>query len=143
MEFTKSAYKLSLRTDTTCIYFLFFFAQDDLENFGDVGSLEDNVESFLSHDGGGDGNIYGTLKQSLTEHKTEASKGGIEYLDMSLFAASCSFYCYELHFVISALFVGFSFGEVGCIRTRNKVTCCHFSSDGKLLASAGHDKKVM
>ncbi|KAI8011739.1 hypothetical protein LOK49_LG06G01117 [Camellia lanceoleosa] len=36
---------------------------------------------------------------------------------------------------------GFSFGEVGCIRTRNKVTCCHFSSDGKLLASAGHDKK--
>lgn len=37
---------------------------------------------------------------------------------------------------------GFSFGEVGCIRTRNKVTCCHFSSDGKLLASAGHDKKV-
>ncbi|KAF5949852.1 hypothetical protein HYC85_011845 [Camellia sinensis] len=38
---------------------------------------------------------------------------------------------------------GFSFGEVGCIRTRNKVTCCHFSSDGKLLASAGHDKKVV
>lgn len=37
---------------------------------------------------------------------------------------------------------GFSFGEVGCIRTRNKVTCCHFSSDGKLLASAGHDKKA-
>lgn len=22
------------------------------------------------------------------------------------------------------------------------MTCCHFSSDGKLLASAGHDKKV-
>ncbi|KAK6141671.1 hypothetical protein DH2020_024592 [Rehmannia glutinosa] len=82
---------------------------DDLENFGDVGSLEDNVDSFLSHDGG-DGNLYGSLKQTLTEHKTETSKG-------------------------------FSFGEVGCIRTRNKVTCCHFSSDGKLLASAGHDKK--
>ncbi|KAL0435490.1 UNVERIFIED_CONTAM: Transcriptional corepressor LEUNIG [Sesamum radiatum] len=84
---------------------------DDLENFGDVGSLEDNVESFLSHDGG-DGNLYGSLKQTLTEHKTETSKG-------------------------------FSFGEVGCIRTRNKVTCCHFSSDGKLLASAGHDKKAV
>ncbi|KAL3531120.1 hypothetical protein ACH5RR_010442 [Cinchona calisaya] len=84
---------------------------DDLENFGDVGSLEDNVESFLSHDGG-DGNIYGTLKQTLTEHKTESSKS-------------------------------FSFGEVGCIRTRNKVLCCHFSSDGKLLASAGHDKKAV
>ncbi|XP_042053535.1 transcriptional corepressor LEUNIG_HOMOLOG-like [Salvia splendens] len=84
---------------------------DDLENFGDVGSLEDNVESFLSHDGG-DGNMYGSLKQNLTGHKTETSKG-------------------------------FSFGEVGCIRTRNKVTCCHFSSDGKLLASAGHDKKAV
>ncbi|KAK4408217.1 Transcriptional corepressor LEUNIG [Sesamum angolense] len=57
-------------------------------------------------------NIYGSLKQTLTEHKTETSKG-------------------------------FSFGEVGCIRTRNKVTCCHFSSDGKLLASAGHDKKAV
>ncbi|CDP03866.1 unnamed protein product [Coffea canephora] len=84
---------------------------DDLENFGDVGPLEDNVESFLSHDGG-DANIYGTLKQTLTEHKTESSKS-------------------------------FSFGEVGCIRTRNKVLCCHFSSDGKLLASAGHDKKAV
>ncbi|XP_051118652.1 transcriptional corepressor LEUNIG_HOMOLOG [Andrographis paniculata] len=84
---------------------------DDLENFGDVASLEDNVESFLSHDGG-DGNLYGSLKQTLTEHKAETSKG-------------------------------VSFGELGCIRTRNKVTCCHFSSDGKLLASAGHDKKVV
>lgn len=45
--------------------------------------------------------------------------------------------------MIFALFIGFSFGEVGCIRTRNKVTCCHFSSDGKLLASAGHDQKVL
>lgn len=24
----------------------------------------------------------------------------------------------------------------------SKVACCHFSSDGKLLASGGHDKKV-
>ncbi|KAK2984343.1 hypothetical protein RJ640_026967 [Escallonia rubra] len=85
---------------------------DDMEHFGDVGSLDDNVESFLSHDGGDGRDLYGTLKQTLTEHKTESSKG-------------------------------FSFGEVGCIRTRNKVTCCHFSSDGKLLASAGHDKKAV
>ncbi|CAA0833678.1 dual specificity kinase 1 [Striga hermonthica] len=84
---------------------------DDLETFGDVGSLDDNVDSFLSHDGG-DGNLYGSLKQTLTEYKPKTSKG-------------------------------FSFGEVGCIRTRNKVTCCHFSSDGKLLASAGHDKKAV
>ncbi|KAM7496211.1 hypothetical protein LguiA_020625 [Lonicera macranthoides] len=82
---------------------------DDMEHFGDVGPLDDNVQSFLSNDGG---DLYGTIKQTLTEHKTESSKG-------------------------------FSFGEVGCIRTRNKVTCCHFSSDGKLLASAGHDKKAV
>ncbi|KAL8215073.1 hypothetical protein R6Q57_004522 [Mikania cordata] len=81
---------------------------DDIEPFGDVGTLDDNVESFLQHDAGD----YSTLKQTVTEHKSGSSKG-------------------------------FSFGEVGCIRTRNKVTCCHFSSDGKLLASAGHDKKAV
>ncbi|KAI3667938.1 hypothetical protein L6452_43009 [Arctium lappa] len=81
---------------------------DDIEHFGDVGTLDDNVESFLQHDAGD----YGTLKQTPTEPKTGSSKG-------------------------------FSFGEVGCIRTINKVTCCHFSSDGKLLASAGHDKKAV
>ncbi|XP_028126917.1 transcriptional corepressor LEUNIG_HOMOLOG-like [Camellia sinensis] len=86
--------------------------QEDIEHFGDVGSLDDNMDSFLSHDGGEGRDLYGTLKPGLTKHKTESSKG-------------------------------FSFGEVGCIRTRNKVTCCHFSSDGKLLASAGHDKKVV
>ncbi|CAN8285279.1 unnamed protein product [Cochlearia groenlandica] len=37
---------------------------------------------------------------------------------------------------------GFSFSEVGSIRNASKVTCCNFSSDGKLLASAGHDKKI-
>lgn len=38
---------------------------------------------------------------------------------------------------------GFSFNEVSSIRKSNsKVVSCHFSSDGKLLASAGHDKKV-
>ncbi|CAL5436169.1 unnamed protein product [Camellia sinensis] len=86
--------------------------QEDIEHFGDVGSLDDNMDSFLSHDGGEGRDLSGTLKPGLTERKTESSKG-------------------------------FSFGEVGCVRTRNKVTCCHFSSDGKLLASAGHDKKVV
>ncbi|CAL1354451.1 unnamed protein product [Linum trigynum] len=39
---------------------------------------------------------------------------------------------------------GFSFNEVGSIRESNsKVVCCHFSTDGKWLASAGHDKKVV
>ncbi|KAG8640325.1 transcriptional corepressor LEUNIG_HOMOLOG isoform X2 [Manihot esculenta] len=86
---------------------------EDMDCFGDIASLDDNVEQFLPHDGGDGSNLYGTLKQSSTEHQKESTKG-------------------------------FTFGEVGCIRTRNsKVTCCHFSSDGKLLASAGHDKKVV
>lgn len=49
-----------------------------MENFGDVGSLEDNVESFLSQDG--DGNMYGSLKQTLSDHKPETSKGGLQSL---------------------------------------------------------------
>ncbi|KAL6953547.1 hypothetical protein U1Q18_045646 [Sarracenia purpurea var. burkii] len=86
---------------------------EDIEHFGDVGSLDDNIDSFLAHDGGDGRDMYGTsLKQGLSEHKTESSKG-------------------------------FSFGEVERIRTGNKVTCCHFSSDGKLLASAGHNKKAV
>lgn len=51
------------------VHIFTFFLQDDLDNFGDV-------ESFLSNDGC-DGNIYGSLKQTLTEHKTETSKGGL------------------------------------------------------------------
>ncbi|KAE8695565.1 Transcriptional corepressor LEUNIG [Hibiscus syriacus] len=86
---------------------------EDMENFGDVGSLDDNVESFLSPDDGDGGNLFGTLKRNPSEHTTETSKN-------------------------------FGFNEVGSIRKSNsKVTCCHFSSDGKLLASAGHDKKVV
>lgn len=62
----------------------------------------------------GDGrDVFGTLKTSPTDHNTESSKG-------------------------------FSFIEVGCIRTStSKVVCCHFSSDGKLLASAGHERKAV
>jgi WD40 repeat protein len=40
-------------------------------------------------------------------------------------------------------FLGFTFTEVNSVRaSQSKVVCCHFSSDGKLLASGGHDKKV-
>ncbi|XP_061349712.1 transcriptional corepressor LEUNIG_HOMOLOG-like isoform X2 [Gastrolobium bilobum] len=86
---------------------------DDMEHFGDVGSLDDNVESFLSQDDGDGRDLFGTLKWNPSEHATDASKG-------------------------------FSFSEVSSIRKSNsKVVCCHFSSDGKLLASAGHDKKVV
>lgn len=84
---------------------------DDIDRFGDVGALDDNVESFLSNDAGDGGNLYGTIKQSPAEEQKESSKT-------------------------------FTFAEFSCIKTRNIVTSCHFSSDGKLLASAGEDKKV-
>ncbi|MQM01692.1 hypothetical protein Taro_034447 [Colocasia esculenta] len=83
---------------------------DDMEHFGDVGSLDDNVESFLSHDDGDARDIFAALKRSPAEHNTESAKGD----------------------------------RVSCIRTSNgKVVCCHFSSDGKLLASGGHEKKAI
>ncbi|CAJ1796598.1 unnamed protein product [Sphenostylis stenocarpa] len=83
-----------------------------MERFGDVDALDDNVESFLSNDGGDGGNLYGTVKQSPAEQQKESSKG-------------------------------FTFAEFGSMRARNsKVTCCHFSSDGKWLASAGDDMKI-
>lgn len=85
---------------------------EDIDQFGDVGSLEDNVESFLSHDDGDGRDLFGTLKRD-PEHTAEAPNGP-------------------------------SFNEVSSIRKSNsKVVCCHFSSDGKLLASAGHDRKVV
>ncbi|CAN1242676.1 Transcriptional corepressor LEUNIG_HOMOLOG [Linum perenne] len=72
-----------------------------------------DVESFLSHDEGDGRDLFGTLKREPSEH-AEASKAG------------------------------FSFREVGSIRkSSSKVVCCHFSTDGKWLASAGHDKKVV
>lgn len=36
------------------------------------------------------------------------------------------------------------FTEVNSVRASTaKVVCCHFSSDGKLLATGGHDMKVI
>ncbi|KAH9784888.1 transcriptional corepressor LEUNIG-like [Citrus sinensis] len=85
---------------------------EDIDRFADVGSIDENMESLLSHDGGDGRELYGTLKHS-PEHQKQPTKG-------------------------------FTFCEVGCIRSRNsKVTCCHFSSDGKLLASSGHDRKAV
>lgn len=46
-----------------------------MDHFGDVGPLDDNVESFLPNDGGDGRDLYGTIKQTLTEHKTVSSKG--------------------------------------------------------------------
>lgn len=51
--------------------------QEDIDRFGDVGSLEDNVESFLSNDVGDGRDIYGTIKQNPTELQKESSKGNL------------------------------------------------------------------
>ncbi|KAJ4749514.1 Transcriptional corepressor leunig-like protein [Rhynchospora pubera] len=77
----------------------------DMDRFVEDGSLDDNVESFLSHD---EMDPRDPLGRAM-----DASKG-------------------------------FTFNEIGCTRaSTNKVVCCHFSSDGKLLATGGHDKKAV
>ena len=57
--------------------FLFTWLQDDMEHFGDIGSLDDNVESFLSQDDGDGRDLFGTLKRNPSEQATETSKGTI------------------------------------------------------------------
>ncbi|KMZ69802.1 putative WD-repeat protein [Zostera marina] len=84
---------------------------DDMGQFPDVGSLDDNVDSFLSNDDVDTRDIFAALKTA--EQNADLLKN-------------------------------VSFSEYRCIRTSNsKVVCCHFSSDGKFLASAGHEKKAV
>nr|GMD89905.1 transcriptional corepressor LEUNIG isoform X1 [Ipomoea batatas] len=79
--------------------------QADMDRFVDDGSLDDNVESFLS--------------QEDVEPRDTVGRG----MDVGK---------------------GFAFTEVSSARaSASKVICCHFSSDGKLLASGGHDKKAV
>ncbi|KAK1281917.1 Transcriptional corepressor LEUNIG [Acorus calamus] len=79
----------------------------DMDRFvGDDGSLDDNVESFLSHD-------------DVVDPRDTVGR----CMDVSK---------------------GFTFREILATRaSTSKVVCCHFSSDGKLLASGGHDKKAV
>ncbi|XP_020681856.1 transcriptional corepressor LEUNIG-like [Dendrobium catenatum] len=77
----------------------------DMDRLVEDGSLDDNVESFLSHDDTDPRDAVGRC-MDVTE--------------------------------------GFTFNEIGSIRaSSSKVVCCHFSSDGKLLATGGHDKKAV
>ncbi|XP_022132160.1 transcriptional corepressor LEUNIG isoform X2 [Momordica charantia] len=79
--------------------------QADMDRFVEDGSLDDNVESFLSHDD--------TDPRDPVSRCMDSSKG-------------------------------FTFTEVNSVRaSQSKVSSCHFSSDGKLLASGGHDKKAV
>ncbi|KAL2318317.1 hypothetical protein Fmac_032193 [Flemingia macrophylla] len=77
----------------------------DVDRFVEDGSLDDNVESFLTHD---DTDPRDTVGRCMDVSK------------------------------------GFSFNEINSVRaSTSKVVCCHFSADGKLLASGGHDKKAV
>ncbi|OIW03074.1 hypothetical protein TanjilG_19354 [Lupinus angustifolius] len=79
--------------------------QADMDRFMDDGCLDENVESFLSHD---DTGLRDTVGRGMDVSK------------------------------------GFTFSELNSVlASTSKVGCCHFSSDGKLLASGGHDKKVV
>ncbi|CAN1331374.1 Transcriptional corepressor LEUNIG [Linum perenne] len=78
--------------------------QADMDQILDDRTLDDNVESFFSHDAG-DPRDRGGLSSDATK--------------------------------------GFTFSEIRALPPgSSKVECCHFSSDGKLLATGGHDKKV-
>ncbi|KAK9268494.1 hypothetical protein L1049_000246 [Liquidambar formosana] len=76
----------------------------DMDRFVDDGSLDDNVESFLSPDG--------------ADPRDTVGQGG-------------------------HVNKGFTFSEIQLLPASTKVECCHFSSDGKLLATGGHDKKAV
>ncbi|KAK9029727.1 hypothetical protein V6N11_026831 [Hibiscus sabdariffa] len=76
----------------------------DIDRFVDDGSLDDNVESFLSHDD--------PEPRDRGGRSSDISKG-LTFMEVQLIQASTS-----------------------------KVECCHFSADGKLLATGGHDKKA-
>ncbi|KAA3476960.1 Transcriptional corepressor LEUNIG-like protein [Gossypium australe] len=77
----------------------------DIDRFVDDGSLDDNVESFLSHDDPEPRDRVGRC--------SDVSKG-LTFMEVQLIPASTG-----------------------------KVECCHFSADGKLLATGGHDKKAV
>ncbi|XP_071722577.1 transcriptional corepressor LEUNIG-like, partial [Rutidosis leptorrhynchoides] len=87
---------------------LLMFGSDGLgevDRFVDDGSLDDNVESYLSNEDADPRNKVGQC--------ADISKG-------------------------------FTFTEYRTIPSgTSKLECCHFSSDGKLLAIGGHDKKAM
>nr|XP_018683146.1 PREDICTED: transcriptional corepressor LEUNIG-like isoform X3 [Musa acuminata subsp. malaccensis] len=82
----------------------------DMDRFVEDASLDDNVESFLSHDDADPRDVVG---RSMDSAKAIALSG-------------------------------FMFNEISSAKaSTNKVVCCHFSSDGKLLATGGHDKKAV
>ncbi|XP_062213119.1 transcriptional corepressor LEUNIG_HOMOLOG-like isoform X2 [Phragmites australis] len=87
-------------------------SSNQMDNLDSFVDFDENVDSFLSNDDGDGRDMFAALKKGSSEHNSDSFKS-------------------------------LSLNEVGNNRTsNNKVVCCHFSTDGKLLASAGHEKKV-
>ncbi|CAI0629053.1 unnamed protein product [Linum tenue] len=84
----------------------------DMDRILDDRTLDDNVESFFSHDAEDPRDRVG-LSNDVTKGSTKTNVLGFTFSEIQVLPASTS-----------------------------KVECCHFSSDGKLLATGGHDKKV-
>ncbi|CAN6286084.1 unnamed protein product [Urochloa humidicola] len=85
-------------------------SSNQMDTLDSFVDFDENVDSFLSNDDGDGRDMFAALKKGSSEHNSESLKG-------------------------------LSLSEVGNNRTsNNKVVCCHFSTDGKLLASAGHKK---
>lgn len=116
-----------------------------MDRFVDDGSLDDNVESFLSPDDAdprdrvgrsaevGKGMIYADFLHWRVLQK-------ISILDKIMFHNYAKWF---LRFDNFAVTLGFTFTEFQLIpASTSKVESCHFSPDGKLLATGGHDKKV-
>lgn len=72
----KDRYFLLFNVEVTkgMIHNAIFLWQEDIDRFADVGSIDDNMESLLSHDGDDGRDFYGTLKHS-PERQKESSKG--------------------------------------------------------------------
>ncbi|XP_057948630.1 transcriptional corepressor LEUNIG_HOMOLOG-like [Malania oleifera] len=88
----------------------------DRKDAGKGKLAEENIESFLFHD-------------DAVANNTSIPFG----ISQQHFATCNNGECKEL-----------TFEEAGCFNSsRSKVLCCHFSSNGKLLASAGHDRVMI
>ena len=113
--------------------------------FVDDATLDDNVDSFLSHEEGDPRDAMG--------RGMEVGKGG-QFLLFFFFSFNVLIHdVWHQRCITGALLIiyilqsfraiGFTFKEYALIQaSTSKVNCCHFSSDGKLLATGGHDKKV-
>jgi len=73
-----------------------------MERFGDVDALDDNVESFLSNDGGDGGNLYGAVKQSPAEQQKESSKGNL-YIWLYSLSITGKYHLPQFSFQVSPL----------------------------------------